>query len=93
MDGQILGRCPPALLKQFVRDGIVQMVGEPDEPIAGFEHTVSDALTDLSRTELLQMIRKNSWPIQPMKSWSDEQIRTTIREVADLGDLSTEEPA
>lgn len=89
-EGKPLLGCPPKLLQQFIRDGLTEFKGEPDEAIPGFEDTTSDCLGPLSRQQLLIIIRDNELKkfFTPMKSWSDEQIRTAIREVvADLEEL------
>lgn len=89
--GQVVGICPPKLLRQFLKDGIVQQDGDPDEPLPGFEDATQDQFTGLTRLQLLQVIKQNKWPIQVMKSWNDEQIRTAIRAVADTGELTPAE--
>jgi len=87
--GKKVSNCPPSLLRQFIKDGIVEMDGDPDEPEEGFEGAFEDSLSNFDRQELFAIIRanglKNSIPVA--KSWSDEQIRTAIREVADVSKL------
>lgn len=89
-EGKPCNNCPPRLLAQFIKDGLVTFVGVPDEPIPGFED-VDDPLSSLTRPELLQVVKSNQLTnfFTPMKSWSDEQIRTAIREVTpSLGKLT-----
>ena len=79
----------PALLRQFAKDGVIQQIGDPDEPIEGFED--DDPLSGLNRQQLLRLIKAKSLPIVPMKSWTDQQLRTTVRQLlseTDLNELS-----
>lgn len=88
-DGAILQKCPPALLKQFLKDKLVVAEGAPDEPMEGFEEAFSDILSAMTREQLLAYMKHNDLGplIAPRKSWTDEQIRMAIRDVADLGEL------
>lgn len=74
---------PPMLLKQFLRDGIVEQVGAPDEAMPGFEDAFQDILTPMSRDELKAVMSENGIGkiLKIYQSWTDEQIREAIRSV------------
>jgi hypothetical protein len=87
--GKVVDGIKPALLRQFAKDGVIQQIGDPDEPIEGFEE--EDALNRLDRQGLLRLAKSKALPITPMKSWTDQQLRTTVRQLlsqADLDELS-----
>ena len=96
LEGAMLAACPPSLLRQFINDDVVEMVGDPDQPEPGFEDAFADMLSEMDRNGLKNVIRWNNLQklVPVMTSWSDEQIRTTIRQVVqDLGDLVIVDPS
>lgn len=84
LEGKDLVACPTNLLRQFVKDGLAEFYGDPDEPEEGFAEAFQDLLTDMDRTELKAFMKLNELQkiIPVAKSWTDEQIRQQIREVA-----------
>lgn len=82
-EGEILKGCPPDLLAQFIKDKCVEFFGTPEEAMVGFE--IEDALSILDRAELIALIKRNGLGppvIQPMRSWTDEMLRSAIREAS-----------
>lgn len=79
----------PALVKQFLADGIIEQIGAPDEAMPGFEDAFEDVLTPMSRDELKATMKVNNLHtvIKIYNSWSDEQIREAIRSVTE--DMAT----
>ena len=87
--GKVVDGIKPTLLRQFAKVGVIQQIGDPYEPIEGFED--DDPLSVLNRQQLLRLIKSKALPVVPMKSWTDQQLRTTVRQLlseADLNELS-----
>lgn len=80
-EGKSLEKCPPALLKQLIKDGLVDIVdgGAPEEMLV----KDNDALSRLNRTELINVLKLNNLIqiVGARQSWTDEQIRQGIRNV------------
>jgi hypothetical protein len=80
-EGQEIGYCPPKLLAQFIRDGLLKLIGEegpPESLIPDF-----DLLTSLTRDKLIKVLSLNNLQVlvKAKSSWTDEQIRQGIRTV------------
>lgn len=91
LEGKDLVGCPANLLRQFVKDGLAEFYGNPDEPEEGFAEAFQDILTEMNRDELKRFMKINGLAsiIPVAKSWTDEMIRQAIREVvgADMGKM------
>lgn len=85
-EGHEVRRCPATLLKQFIKDGVVKLVGD-DGPAEALILD-QDMLTPLNQKQLLKVITLNGLKaIRPMNNWTDEQIRQAIRDFCE--DINT----
>lgn len=87
-EGQEVRRCPSPLLRRFLQEGLVKMIGEEGPPESLIVE--QDELTSLKQKQLVKVILLNSLQkfVKPMDNWTDEQIRQAIRDhVADLSTL------
>ena len=83
--GSTLVGCPPALLKQFIKDGVVDLVGEPETVMEGLSDMFTDVLTTMTRAELIEVYKLNDLKniFKPLNTWTDEQFRAMIRSVTE----------
>jgi hypothetical protein len=81
--------CPPALLRQYTKDNLVEFRGDDEVPKSELQELFTDRLDQATASQLIALYKLNNMSqyFTPNASWTEAHLRAAIRQYFTLDEL------